>query len=164
MDRPNSIGEIMSEVTKQEAKVPNNLTISKDDLKELLMSVMSASRQMNPLEEKKYNEELEKDRRKALLVKQLGEDEERQMTMKKNGCSHCVDKDTGQPVARGTGVWVTQGQVHSNDVISLICMRCSTTWHWKGTPAERAYAIDAEHGLLHIPPPSEDRLLKDISS
>src|SRR5579859_4443234 len=113
MTKPTSIGEIMSEV-KPEAKeakkeVPNTLNISKEDLKELLMSVMSASRQMNPLEEKKYNEELEKERRKALLVKQLGEDEERQMAAKRNGCSHCVDKDTGQPVPRGTGLWCTQG-------------------------------------------------------
>lgn len=144
--------------------LPTSLNISKEDLKELLMSVMAASRQMNPLEEKKYNEELEKERRKAHLVRQLGEDEERQISQRRNGCSHCVDKDTGQPVPRGTGLWCTQGQVHSNDIISLICMRCSTTWHWKGTPQERAYAIDAEHGLLHIPPPSEERLLKDIST
>ena len=149
---------------KPEVKLPSSMNISKEDLKELLMAVMTASKSMNPLEEKKYQEELEKDRRKALLVKQLGEDEERQIAMRRDGCSHCVDKETGQPVPRGTGQWCTQGQVHSNDIISLICMRCSTTWHWKGTPAERAYAIDAEHGLLHIPPPSEARLLKDISS
>ena len=157
----------MSEVKPgQEVKkeLPSTLSISKEDLKELLMAVMGASKSMNPLEEKKYKEELEKERRKALLVKQLGEDEERQMAQRRGGCSHCVDKDTGQPVARGTGMWCTQGQVHSNDVISLICMRCSTVWYWKGTAQERAYAIDAEHGLLHIPPPSADRIITDISS
>lgn len=153
----------LPEVVK-EPKLPSSMNISKEDLKELLMAVMQASKSMNPLEEKKYNEELEKERRKALLVKQLGEDEERQIKQKRDGCSHCVDKETGQPVSRGSGMWCTQGQVHANDIISLICMRCSTTWHWKGTPAERAYAIDAEHGLLHIPPPSDVRLLKEISS
>lgn len=145
-------------------ELPNTISISKDDLKSLLEAVMNSSARMNPLEQKKYNEELEKDKRKANLVKQLGEDEERQMNAKKNGCSHCIDKDTGQPVPRGTGLWITQGQVHANDIISLICLRCSTTWHWKGTASERAYAQDAEHGLLHVPPPSADRLLNDISS
>ncbi len=155
----------MSEVKLPDLKtLPPSISITKEDLKELLMSVMAASKAMNPLEEKKYNEELEKERRKALLVKQLGEDEERQIRQKRDGCSHCVDKETGQPVPRGQGMWCTQGQVHANDIISLICMRCSTTWHWRGTASERAYAIDAEHGLLHVPPPSNERLLKDISS
>jgi len=153
----------MSEVVKATQSVPTTINISKEDLKELLMAVANSGKSMNPLEQKEYDEKIEKEKRKALLVKQLGEDEERQMSNRKNGCSHCVDKETGQPVPRGTGRWCTQGQVHSNDVISLICMRCSTVWYWKGTPNERAYAIDAEHGLLYQPPPSEDRLITDIS-
>jgi hypothetical protein len=156
--------EIKKEAETPAPVVPNTLSISKEDLKELLSAVMSESRKMNPLDQKKYDEEIEKERRKAILVKQLGEDEERQINQRRNGCSHCVDEKTGQPVTRGSGIWCTQGQVHGNDVISLVCMRCSTVWYWKGTPQERAYAIDAEHGLLHFPPPAADRLLTDISS
>lgn len=144
--------------------IPPSITLTKEDLKELLISVMQAANTMNPLEQKKYEEELMKEKRKAMLVKQLGEEEERQLALRRNSCSHCVDKSTGESVPRGQGMWITQGQVHSNDVISIVCLRCATVWYFKGTASERDYSINAEHGMLHFPPPSPERLLAEIAS
>lgn len=154
----------MAENVKPGQEVPQGMYLTKDALKELLETVMSSARRMTPLEEKKYKEEIDKENRRMQMMKVLGQAEEEAMARKRDSCSHCVDPRTGDSVARGQGVWITQGQVHNNDVISLICLRCSTVWYFKGTPAERNASIDGAHGLAGAAPPPAHRLIPDTAS
>lgn len=145
----------MAEPKGQEIKTPEAFTISKDALKELLLEVMTSARKMTPLEERKYQEEVETERRRNAMMVEMAKAEEEGLKRKRTGCSHKRDKSTGENVPRSDpyGVWITQGQLHSNDVISLICLRCSTVWQWKADTSLRQYAQDSEHGLLGFPPP-----------
>lgn len=142
-----------------------NLTF--EQLQELMSKVVASavaeSKKLNPIEERKLKEQLEADRRRALLAVQLAKDETSAMMRKKYGCSHMADLKTGQPVQKGAfgGNWTTGGQVHSNGTITLVCLRCNWEWRFKATDAEKQYALDAEHGLLYFPPPGDERLLKE---
>lgn len=151
------------EIKEGRKEMPEYVNLTKEDLKELLMAVANAGKAMNPLEQKKYEEEVKKEKHHAAMVLEMGRAEEESIRAKRNSCTHRTDKTSGDSVSLSdaNGWWCTQGQVHSNDVISLICLRCSTVWYWKGTPQEREYAVNAEHGLLHYPPPPKERLLPE---
>src|SRR5438552_1230445 len=125
--------------------------LSPDQLQQLLVKAVAAgvaeATKMNPLEEKRYKEELEREERRNKLAVELGKAEEEALRKKRDACSHSRDKE-GNGVSRGQGIWTTQGQIHGNECITLICMRCATTWTWKGTMAERDAANNSAHGLL----------------
>jgi hypothetical protein len=151
-----------------EQKMPDtkeSFTIGKEELRTLLSELMGQARKMTPLEERRYKEELEAESRRNRMVIELGRVEEEAQRAKRSACTHTVDKSSGNSALPGAAnsTWCTQGQVHSNDVISLICLRCSTVWYWKSTPAERDYAQNADHGLMGHAPPARDRVIDDIS-
>lgn len=143
--------------------MPEQVSFTKQELQDFMATVIKSAvaeaTRMNPLEEKKYKEALEAEARKTKMVAELGRIEEQAQKDKKNRCSHTRDKE-GNPVAKGTGVWTTQGQVHGNDTITLVCLRCGNSWHWQATAQERDFAQNGAHGLLGFPPPEEERLLK----
>jgi len=118
---------------------------------------VAAAKAMNPLEQKRYNEEVDMETRKAALREAVSRDKERTRNARRN-CTHSRD-NIGKYVAKGTGVWTTSGQLHADDTISLLCLRCQMTWVFKSAPWERELFHTGEHGLLGLTPPADDRLL-----
>ena len=140
--------------------------LSPDQLQQLLTKAVAAgvaeATKMNPLEEKRYLEELEREERRNKLAVELGKAEEEALRKKRDACTHSRDKE-GNAVSRGSGIWTTQGQVHGNERITLLCMRCATTWTWKATADEREAVSNSAHGLMGWAPPAEDRLIREIA-
>lgn len=140
--------------------------MSRDDLQSALMKLIEmntkltealANPRINPMEQKKYEEELKKEKRRALLAVELGRAEAQARWNKQNGCSHCrypagSGKLAGHACPRGQGEWCTGGQVHGDDTASLICTRCGTLWRFQASPQEREY-IRETGGTGMVPPP-----------
>jgi hypothetical protein len=155
LERANVMRKEIRERLENNGMEQNNITMSKEQFQELLTAL--ANPRMNPLEQKKYDEEAKRDKRRAALAIELGRSEAENRWRRQNSCSHSRDSRTGQAVTRGSGEWTTGGQVHGDDTISLGCLRCGTVWHWKGSPQERDYALNA--GLLGFAPPPVERCL-----
>lgn len=140
----------------------SGMYISKEDLQELLVSAMSAAaseaRRMTPLEERKYKEEVARERRRDRMSIELAKAEEQNQRNKMLGCSHKCDPKTGLAVGRDRpdGLWTTAGQLHGNDLATLCCIRCGWTWRWKTNPGERDYINNV--GMLNMAPPPKDRV------
>lgn len=140
-----------------------------DDLQKLLSSAMAAAvseaRKMTPLESRKYNEEVEKERRRDRMGIELSKAEEINQRNKMYGCSHRCDPKTGLAVGgdRQDALWTTGGQLHGNDLATLSCMRCGWRWTWKTNAQEREYINNA--GMLRMAPPPKaqvDLYLKEV--
>lgn len=138
-------------------------TISKADLQAILESVVRAARAPSALEEKKMNDEIERERRRTLLMVELGKAEEQKLNNRKNGCSHSRApqgaKNAGQAVTRGTGEWTTGGQLTGRDLATLVCSRCGWMWQFKPTPAELDYI--ESNGMLGMTPPPAERIVAE---
>ena len=139
------------------------IKMTREALQELMGKVLQAGlgemKKMNPLEEKKYNEELAKDKRRAQMVVALGRAEEEAMKQKRGRCSHSrwpagTGKRSGESCPTGQGEWCTGGQKHGDMTVSIICQRCATEWRFKATPGEIDYG-DNEGFLGFAPPPPE---------
>lgn len=135
------------------AEIQGNIPVSQ------LKEIIEAMRKPSPLEEMEHKKRMDEEKRKLLSQKVLAKAEVQAEENRKNGCSHCVDPTSGQSVPRGSGVWNTNGQVHENGSITLICQRCAYEWRFWSTAAERNYAINSDHGLLRFAPPTPDRLI-----
>lgn len=133
----------------------NGVTLTQEQFAQLLEAI--GSPKMNPLEQKKYDEEAKKEKRRTMLSVELGKVEAEARYRRQAGCSHSRDPRTGAPVVRGSGEWTTGGQCHGDDTITLSCLRCGTQWTWKGSPQEREYANQA--GLLGFAPPPVERCI-----
>lgn len=156
------LGELAPQNNLGEKMAENELRITKSDLQDLLSTLMKEVKSMNPLEQKKYDEEVAKDKRRAQMVVSLGRAEEEAMNQKKGRCSHCrwpagSGKRSGEAAPRGQGEWCTGGQKHGDQTASLICGRCAFEWRFRPTPGEMDY-LDNE-GFMGFAPPSDDRLL-----
>ena len=136
----------------------NSMNITHEQLQEILRTAIAEATKPNWLEQKKMDEEMERDRRRTILAVELGRAQEEKLWREQNLCTHCRNEKTGEAVKRGTGVWCTSGQAHTNDVASLICQRCATLWQFKVTPEEREYIINGP-GLMGFAPPPIDRCL-----
>lgn len=138
-------------------------TISKADLQAILESVVRAARAPSALEEKKMNDEIERERRRTLLMVEMGKAEEQKLNNRKNGCSHSRApqgaRNGGQAVPRGTGEWTTGGQLTGRDLATLVCCRCGWAWQFSPTPSEREYI--EQNGMLGMSPPSADRIIAE---
>ena len=128
-----------------------------EQVQELLRVAIAEASKLNPIEQKRLDEEIERDRRRKQLSIELGRVEEESRWRRQNSCTHSRHNTTGESVPRGMGTWTTCGQTHSDDTISLICMRCATLWHFQATPRERELANGA--GLLGFAPPPIERCL-----
>jgi len=143
---------------------PQGVNLSFEQLKELISSAVAESHKMNPLQQKEYDDKIKAEKRKAMMVVELGKAEEQAMNLKKHGCSHSrhgmgAGKLAGHACAKGTGEWTTGGQVHGDGTATMVCTRCSYTWHWQPTSQEREYIDNS--GMLGMAPPVESRLIKE---
>jgi hypothetical protein len=148
----------MSETPKQGGGV----YMSAEELQKLMASAMAAAvseaRKMTPMEERKYKQELERERRRDRMAIELAKTEEQRERNRRLGCSHRCDPKTGLGVGRdrADGIWTTGGQLHGNDLATLVCLRCAWTWRWKTNSQERDYINNA--GMLYMAPPDKDRV------
>ncbi len=139
--------------------------MSKDQLQELMQAavrggVSAAMEQlahMNPLEQRRFDEEIAKDKRRELLSVELAKNEEEAQRRKRDGCSHSIDRQTGEPVMRGTGQWKTGGQAYQDGTAALFCLRCQTVWRWRPSPEQ--YSVIVQNGLYGGAPPPDDQVL-----
>jgi hypothetical protein len=149
-----------------------SINLTEDQLNSMIAKAVEAgvraSKALNPLEQKAYDEQIAAEQRKQQMIVELGKAEEQAMWQKKHGCSHSrysaqAGKLGGHACPKGTGEWTTGGQFQGEEagtgipLATLCCSRCAWTWHWKPTPQER-HQLE-ENGFLGYPPPSEDRLL-----
>ena len=137
--------------------------LSEEVLTRILANAIQAGNKLNPLEQKKYDEEIAAQKRKDLAARQLAKIEQEAMENKKRSCTHSrlpmsAGKFGGHSAPKGQGEWVTGGQMHGDDTATLICQRCSWTWHWKPTLQERQYI--EQQGMMGMAPPDESRLIK----
>ena len=143
-------------------KMPEKeFSITASQLQNIIESAVKAASAPNALEQKRLDEEMDRERRKARLAVELAKVEEEARWRKQNSCSHSCNDKTGQSVARGTGRWTTGGQIHGDDVATLICQRCSTTWRFKPTHEEREYILNGPGLMGYAPPPMERCINRD---
>lgn len=137
-----------------------NVSFTKEQFQEFLHAI--SQNKLNPLEQKKLEEELRKDRRKLRRSIEEGYSAELKRWAQQNGCTHsrwpAGHRNAGESAPRGQGEWTTGGQVSGN-VISLLCLRCQTTWKFEGTQQEVEYANNSASGLMCFPPPPVERCL-----
>lgn len=138
--------------------------LSAEELQQILTAVLKEARSLNPLEQKKYDEELAREKRKNAMMLQLGKIEEESMRNKKNACSHmryAAGKNAGMSARKGDmgAEWCTGGQALQDGSAMVICLRCSSTWRWRPHPEE--YSMILQNGLLGVAPPPEELVLCD---
>lgn len=137
--------------------------LTKQDLIDIVSAAVAASHQLNPIEQRKYEQELEAQKRRDKAMVELAKAEEESARRKKFGCSHsrhpmAMGKLGGHAAPKGTGEWTTGGQLHDDDTATMVCSRCAWTWHWKPTLQERLYI--EQQGMLGMAPPDDSRLIK----
>lgn len=134
--------------------------MSKFELQEMLEKVVKAASgtpQMNPLEQRRFEEEDRKDKRRDLLAIELAKTEEATALRKRTWCTHSVDRQTGEPVVRGSGRWTTGGQAYQDGSAALMCTRCQNTWRWR--PSAEQYSAIVQNGLYGSAPPDDSLLM-----
>ena len=140
----------------------NGIYFSPEQLQDFMAKAMAAAvaeaRKMTPMEERKYTEEVQREKRRMRMSIELAKAEEQMQRNKRLGCSHKCDARTGLAVGRDRqdGVWTTAGQLHGNDMATLVCIRCAWTWRWVTNPNERDYINNT--GMLNMAPPDSKRV------
>jgi hypothetical protein len=134
------------------------LNITKDDLKVLLEAAVKAAKAPNAREERELEEDIQREKRRTLLMTELARVEDERQKRLKNACSHSRDPRTGNAVAKGSGTWCTSGQLVGLETAVMICQRCNFAWTFRPTASEREYILN--QGMLGMAPPSEDRLVE----
>lgn len=136
------------------------ISITPEDLQNLLKTAIAEAvgqaTKLNPIEQRKLDEELAKDRRRNMMMIQLGKIEEEAARQKREGCSHMRDSKTGDAVPRNwpTGEWTTGGQAYQDGTAMVICTRCSSTWLFRPDP--NYYNAIIQNGLRATQPPPEN--------
>lgn len=133
-------------------------------IKSAVESAVLAANKMNPIEQRKFDEEAERDRKRTEMMIQLGKIEEEAARRRKEGCTHMTytmsaGKKAGEmaPVGAANSEWKTGGQAYQNGLASLVCLRCQTVWLFKPTP--EYYSAIMQNGLLgEAPPPPQDTM------
>lgn len=134
-----------------------SLNITHEQLQVLLREAVAGASRLNPLEQKKLNEEIEREKRRNLSGALIGYEDEKNRWNKQHSCTHSRHEQTGNAVPKGTGQYTTGGQAVGRDKAILVCLRCSAEWIWMPTPNERDYI--EQHGLLGFAPPPVERCL-----
>jgi hypothetical protein len=136
--------------------VAQTIELTPEKLQEILLAVVRQTQKLNPIEQKKLDEELRKEHRRDLLAVELGKAEDERLNRLRNGCSHMRDPRTGDGVPRGSsyGEWTTSGQAYQNGLAMCICQRCATAWIFKPSPEN--YNAILQNGMLKQPPPPEE--------
>lgn len=133
-------------------------------IKTAVETAITSAKALNPVEQKRFDEEMERDRRRTQMMIQLGKVEEEAAYRRKNGCTHkrynmSAGKHGGEMAPRdaSNADWMTGGQAYQNGLASLICLRCQTVWMFRPTP--EYYSAIMQNGLYgEAPPPEKDTL------
>src|SRR5271169_5065397 len=143
---------------------PNTMNVSPEDLQAILEAVLAKVQQLNPLEQRKYDEMVAKERRRDDLAVQIGKAEEEASLRRRNSCSHIrygasSGKLSGHLAPKGTpgGEYTTGGQVYQNGLGMMFCSRCHSDWWFKPTP--EYYAVLAQNGIDGVAPPPEENCI-----
>jgi hypothetical protein len=143
---------------------PGMISISPEQLQDLLKTAIAEAvgqaTKLNPIEQRKLDEELQKDRRRNMMMIQLGKIEEESARQKRDGCSHMrhpagAGKLAGHSAPRGSlgAEWCTGGQAYQDGTAMIICLRCSSTWLFR--PDSNYYNAILQNGLLGEAPPPD---------
>jgi hypothetical protein len=147
--------------------MPEGTFLTHEQLQQLMEAAIRAAKAPNPIEEKQIQEQIERERRRNLMMTEMGRIEEQSRLHKQNSCSHKRHETKGHNVARHEpGVWTTGGNLlgAKEDVAGLICVRCATTWKFRPTPEESEYFRNAPEGMNGFPPPPEERCIKEADA
>ena len=129
----------------------------------MLEGMIKAQSAMNPMEQEKYDEEVLRKKRKALMIREMGQVEQERLHRRKTQCTHCRApqgaKNAGNAVARGTGEWCTGGQMSGRELATLVCCRCGYFWQFKPTLAELDQIEN--QGLMGWSPPPPERIIAE---
>jgi len=143
---------------------PGSISITPEQLQELLRTAIAEAvgqaTKLNPIEQRRLDEELQKDRRRNMMMIQLGKIEEESARQKRDGCSHMrhpagAGKLAGHSAPKGSlgAEWCTGGQAYQDGTAMIICLRCSSTWLFRPDP--NYYNAILQNGLLGEAPPPE---------
>lgn len=137
------------------------IELSAQQLQTILEAVVAKAKELNPLEQRKYEETLAKERRRDMLAVQLGRTEEEATARKRNACSHMrypatAGKLAGHGAPKGTpgAEWTTGGQAYQNGLAMLFCTRCTSSWWFK--PSPEFFQMIVQNGLENQAPPPEE--------
>lgn len=133
-------------------------------IKTAVETAIGAANRMNPIEQRKYDDEMDRERRRSEMMLQLGKIEEEAARRRREGCTHMTftmsaGKRAGEmaPLGSANAEWKTGGQAYQNGLASLVCLRCQTVWLFKPTP--EYYSAIVQNGLLgEAPPPPKDTI------
>ncbi len=134
--------------------------MSPEQLQRILEAVIAKTQQLNPLEQRTYDEQIAKERRRDLLAVQIGKAEEEAQRRKRDSCSHLrfpatAGKNSGMMAPKGTSgaEWTTGGQAYQNGLAMLFCSRCHSEWWFK--PTQDYYTFIVQNGMDGIQPPDD---------
>src|SRR5215469_43192 len=133
-------------------------------LKAAVGEAVAQATKMNPIQQKQYDEEIAKEKRKNAMMHQLGKIEEEAARAKRDSCSHmriAAGKNAGMSAPRGAmgEEWCTGGQAYQDGTAMVICLRCSSTWRFR--PSAEDYSAILQNGLLGAMPPPDEYVLCD---
>jgi hypothetical protein len=133
-------------------------------IKTAIATAVAESNKLNPIEQRKFDEEIGRERRRNMMMVELGKIEEASAKRRRSGCSHLrypanAGKLAGHGAPPGTSgaEWTTAGQAYQNGTAALMCQRCQSIWLFR--PAPEYLADIRENGMLGIPPPEEQNVL-----
>lgn len=148
------------------------ITMNEDQLASVFAkaveAAVKAARAPNPLEQREIDKQIEADKRRSMMIVELGKAEEEVMRRKRDDCTHSRHSMSmgslgGHAAPRGQGEWTTGGQMLGRKKAVLVCTRCAWTWVFQPTDAEAEFI--EQTGLRGFPPPTKekygDRLLEE---
>jgi len=137
------------------------ISLTPEDLQNLLRTAIAEATKLNPIEQRKLDEDLARERRRNEMMRQLGKIEEETARQKRLACSHMrypatAGRMAGHSAPRGTvgAEWCTGGQAYQDGTAMVICLRCSSTWLFRPEPGYFTEIV--QNGLLQSPPPPEE--------
>jgi hypothetical protein len=140
------------------------ISINEDQLASVFAKAVEAAvraaRAPNAKEQREIDEEISAQKRKLIMIKELGKAEQEALDRKKYGCSHsrfgmASGKLGGHNCAKGQGEWCTGGQMLDRKKAVLICTRCAYTWTFEPDDNEAEFILQT--GLMGFPPPTKER-------
>lgn len=141
-----------------------NVEMSPAQLQQILEAVLNKVQALNPLDQRKYDEILRKEKRRDDFALALGAIEQAKNENIKKSCSHLrypatAGKLSGHvaPVGYPGAEWRTGGQVYQNGLAMMLCLRCASQWWFKPTP--EYYAVLMQNGLDNTAPPPDDHCI-----
>jgi hypothetical protein len=141
-----------------------NVEMSPEQLQKILEAVVSKVQALNPLDQRKYDEILRKERRRDDFALTLGAIEKEKNDNIRRSCSHLrypatAGKLSGHvaPVGYPGAEWRTGGQAYQNGLAMMLCLRCGTQWWFRPTP--EYYTVLLQNGLDNTAPPPDDHCI-----